>query len=318
MDLKDYEYLPTSPVLDDVISFLVAAPNIGLLTGFQKISAGRSVSIRNGDDDLARIVTFENASSTVWITIPKLSDIQKGTSPARNILILLLILMAKQCLQHGTLYDTKVKFSLKDLVSYGFYSSTHTARAGFERAMDILQSIRVAWSTNKKKQMHSAVLFTTYHIENSKCTVTVNSELDWSFIVRFYTVLPSCYSRLPLKASILLYTVMYLLRQNIHAVITSQAFSIQLSTVMIRLALPDPADTKNPMRDILEPINDAVKQINSAVQDEDLRLEIIAPEGSKTTQILDMGKMVVHVGGTPLAYCNTIPQNARSKKEATP
>lgn len=314
MDIKEYEYLPTSPVIDDLICLLVAAPNIGLLSDIRKTSAGRGVNIRKGDEgNPSRVVTFASKSSTVYITIPEHIDLRIGTNPARNILIMLLILMAKQCLENGVLYDTKIKFTLKDLVSLGFYSSTHTARVGFEHAMRILLNIQIAWTTNKKKQTHGRVLFTAYDIENSKCTVTVNSEIDWSYIVRFYTLLPNCFPSLPLKAAVLLYTVMYLLRQNINTILTSQDFSVRLSTIMIRLALPSLLATKNPKRDVLVPLQEAVSQINAAVQENDLRLEISAPEGSKTTEILDNGKMIIHVGGTPLEYCESIPQRSRAK-----
>ena len=319
MDITGYEYLPSSPVIDDLIFLLIAAPDLGLLPEIHKVSPGRSVTIDKLEgNDQAQTVTFINDSSHICITIPRLSDLQRGTIPARDLFLILLILMAKNCIRKGKLCNPRIEFTLKDLVSSGCYKSTHTAKTGLESAMKLLMTIQVSWTTrkNKKTQLHSRVLFTGCDISSGKCNVQINTEIDWSFIMKFFTLLPSCYPTLPRKAADLLYLVMYLLRQNIPHILKDQAFSIKLPTIMVRLALPSPSISKNPKRDVWAPIEDAVSQINRAVKAEDLRLELSAPTDKKTTEKLKLGKTIVHVGGTPLAYYRTIPEKAHTKQEA--
>lgn len=308
MSQTEYENLPTSPAIDDLYYLLTAAPRISILPDIHTVSPGRSVRIVEESPN-ARTISFQKGDTVIRVFVPNLDSLERGTMPARNVLLMLLILMAKQNMAKRGLTGSRIEFQLKDLVDAGFYSSNHTARAGLESAMTILQSIQISWSTKKKHQTHGRVLFTGFDIVNGICSVAVNPEMDWSFVLQYYTLMPIGYATLPQKSRDLLFYVMYLLRQNLPRIIETQSFAVKLSTVQIRLALPHTEDTKNPLRDILQSIRTAVEQINQAIPSGDLRLEIVAPEGSKTIETLRDGKLVAHIGGELLSLCGLLQEN---------
>ena len=309
----EYANLPTSPAIDNLVFLLAAGPHQGVLSDIHRVSAGRHVEIIDGSEpESARMIEFHSGDSVFKVLIPDTRILVRGTVPARNVFLLLLIMMAQQCLHKGTLTCTVIEFKLQDLVDCGLYASVHAARVGFVSAMTILQSIQVSWQTRRKRQIHGRVLFTGYDVVNGACSVTVNDAVDWSYIVQYYTLLPTCYASLPQKAADLLYYIMYLLRQNVKHILESDTFSIKLRTLQIRLVLPSEKDTKNPLRDILQAIRSAVDQINAAVDPADLHLEIDAPPGG-TTEAIQHGRLVIHVGGNLFRQCQLL-SDKRAKR----
>lgn len=303
---REYANLPTSPAIDNLIYLLAAGPHQGVLSDIHQVSAGRQVRIIDAPGSGGgRTIEFLSGDSVFKVLIPDVSVLVRGTVPARNVFLLLLIMMAQQCLHKGTLTCTTIEFTLQELVDCGLYASVHAARIGFVSAMTILQSIQVSWQTRRKKQIHGRVLFTAYDIVNGACSVAVNDAVDWSFIIQYYTLLPTCYASLPQKAADLLYYTMYLLRQNVKSILESNTFSIKLRTLQIRLVLPNEKDTKNPLRDILQAIRTAVDRINAAVDPACLYLEIVSPPGG-TIETIHRGHLVIHVGGELLRQCQLL------------
>lgn len=217
------------------------------------------------ENDKGRQLVMENSKAKITLEIRDIDKLTGSNKPAKKLFVLALIKAGTQA-HGGTLARDGITFPLQELVDIGFYSSTRSARQGFNDGADVLTSLKVKGQVKKTSKKESTVdalevLFTGARIEHGQCTLFFNPRIDWGFIAPYYTILPSYYFKLPNKASDLLLYIFYLARQNTQHIEERGYFTISFKAIQQRLQLPNEKQTKNPQRDIKEVIEEAITQI---------------------------------------------------------
>lgn len=228
-----------------------------------------------------RRVKYTSGNETVEITLPdvnKLSDSKK--KPAKKMFAFFLAKIAEQALDDGNLTREDILFSLKELIDYNMYENLDTARKGFKTAYEQIAPLGIEGTSvrgSKKSKTHTEIkqdtarfMFTGYDINNGECTIYLNSKLNWSFLVQYYTLMPKWAFGLSSRAFDLTYYIFTLARQNLSGITDRGYFTIRMSTIQNYLQIP--SASPNPRRDIIDPIDNAITEIEEASHTEDFTL----------------------------------------------
>lgn len=298
--------LPTSQVTDLAMSALIGGrDNIERIPEMKTaVSHGVEMDYKAKGD--MRELSYSKGGDSISLGISDITKLCGTNKSAKRLFLLILQKANEQALHDGHLTRDSITFPLKELVDLGIYSRPQSARTGFNDGMDILTSLKVKGSITKhtkKGEKHvvdtMAVLFTTSRIKNGQCTVFLNYNLDWGFVVQYFTCIPRYYYSLPNTAADLLYYIFYMARQgqNMKKIAETGSFTISYQAIHTKLALPDPSACPNPQRDIKDRIAKAIEDIEEAhwstCKNKDLQLLPICDEEASARQFINSGKLKV-------------------------
>ena len=262
---ESFYNLPTSPASNLIMETLGAGADIADLPARKKkIDHGTQYEVLENGKSRRVIMTAPKSQVTI-----ELADIDKLTGsnkPAKKLFVFALIKANERAIFDGRLAKDGVSFPLQELIDIGFYKTPQSARKGFKDGMDALTSLKVKGTiqeTKKKSKSVEAleVLFTGANIKNGQCTIYFNERISWSFITRYFTILPRYYFRLPSRASDLLYYIFFLARQHTKDIAERGYFTIGFRAIQSKLQLPSEVGNTRPQQTIKQPIEDAIQQL---------------------------------------------------------
>ena len=270
---KDFRRLPTSAPVDYIMKTMGAKKDVDDLAIFSR--PGTTITAQKLGD--ARRVSIETPSGDIVI---ELGDVEKIVGNRRGIKKMFCYCLTKINEQAyrtdkktgaGILTQGAISFTLKEMVEAGLYSDIRGARRGATAAIEALTSLKIKgkqYKGNNKRKTTTIealeVLFTGGNISKGVCTFYLNERINWGFICAYYTILPQWAYSLPLAAFDLLYTILYLARQNVDKISKQGCFSISLQQICARLGLPDIASCNKIKEKIMQPIEDAITAIEEA------------------------------------------------------
>ena len=259
--------LPTSTASNLIMEALGAGENIADLPARKrKVDHGTQYEVQ--ENGKSRRVIMNAPKTQVTVELADIDKLTGSNKPAKKLFVFALIKANKHAIFDGRLAKDGVSFPLQELIEIGFYKTPQSARKGFKDGMDALTSLKVKGTlqeTKKKTRSIDAleVLFTGANIKNGQCTIYFNERINWSFITRYFTILPRYYFRLPSRASDLLYYIFFLARQHTREIEQRGYFNIGFRAIQSKLQLPSEKATKNPKRDIQDPIEEAIAQLET-------------------------------------------------------
>ncbi len=263
---SNFYNVPDSATSNLISEVLGAGENIADLKNRKKQISHSTKYLVTKSGIKGRFVEFESTSAKITIEIADIDKLTGSNKPAKKLFVLSLIKANEQAIFNGQLTKGYISFPLKELVDIGFYKTPQSARAGFKSGMDVLTSLKIMGCIQHTKKRKSsiealAVLFTGYIIKNGQCTVKFNPDIDWSFIVQYFTILPRYYFKLNNRASDLLLYIFYLARQHANDIEKRGYFTISFRAIQHRLQLPSEKNNDNPYRTIVQPIDEAIEKI---------------------------------------------------------
>lgn len=262
--------LPSSPAADMGMEILGQRDDKTLAEYAVRKNALRhskafDVKTVQGLPDGRQIIKDHNGNKII-IQIDDINKLAKGNTPAKTLYVFALKKANEQALNNGQLVKNKVTFSIQELVDLGCYKNKDTARKAYRKGKEILTSLKLRGKFVKGKDDIIVdtlqVLFTgADEIKGNECALYLNPNLNWEFIAAFFTVIPSWYFALPIRAKELLYYVCFRARQELSNLKTKGYFDISFRSIQQRLNLPNEEGNANPQRTIKEPILEAVNNI---------------------------------------------------------
>lgn len=234
----------------------------------------------------------------------------KQGSSVRKMYIYLLSQTTAQALNNGEAVKPTIIISYDDLISKKMYKSAKTASRGIERAFDVLSKIRIKGYSihrgkkQKREQVEAGVLF--YHMKKTgkgSVIISLNENINWSYIAQAYTMLPNEYYALPSNAADLLQYIFYLARQKHEEIKKNNGeFKISYRSIQRFLMLPDVETASNPTAQIKKPIDEAIGNIMDSVDSKLIELMPDTVEYINITEYLDKHYLSVILKGKYLKY----------------
>lgn len=300
-----YYNLPDSPASNLIMDTISAGKDIGDLPARRKqVSRGtRYEVLENGK---SRQINLSNRTESITLELPDIDKFSGSNKAAKKMFTLTLIKANEQAIHNGKLDRDCVSFPLQELVTLGMYSNIRSARKGFNDGIGSLTDIKIGGKMNigKKNQVEIIGMhpFRYGKIERGQCYVYLEPDYNWAAITQYFTVIPQYYFCLPSNASDLLYYICYLARQNVRDLAERGYFTISMKAVQQKLCLPNEVGCRNQTQLIRKPIEDAVATIQSSqkatLDQEGLRLEIVANPSMSVTDFLRNGYLKVFMSGT--------------------
>lgn len=300
--------VPDSPASTLIMDVLGAGADIAdLPERKQQINHNSKYEVL--EDGKRRLITVTNPTGTADVTV-ELADIDRLTGsnkPAKKLLVFSLIKANEQAVYDGQLTKDYISFPLQELIDIGFYKKPQSARKGFNTGADVLTSLKIKGTVKKSKKKTAEVealevLFTGARIEKGQCYIFLNPRINWSFLMQYFTILPSYYFRLSNRASDLLYYIFYLARQNTKEIKGRGYFTISFRAIQHKLQLPNEKGLNNPQRDIRDAIENAIKELETEHQkeymDEEFTLEPVYDKSAAISEYLDNGYLKVSLKGS--------------------
>ena len=233
-----------------------------------KCTVNRSVGLMCKDMQ----VEFTNSLGYVMLEMPNdLFDSLTGEfkSNVKKMFQFVLAHVEAQAFKGGKLIQDTVTFSGNELIDIGFYSEEWTGDRGIKAAMSILTSIKLMGNVRynpKMKPIHIHtldVMFYSIISKDAEFTVFLNPNIDWNFVIYFFSHIPTYYYELSSRAASLAYQIFYLARQHTKDIKEDGKFTISLKAIRNALSIPLRA-TKNARRDIMEEFFRAVDEVEAA------------------------------------------------------
>lgn len=315
--------LPQSPASNLVLEALGAGINISDLPDRKKqVNHGTKYEVQ--EDGSKRLLSVRNAKVEVEVEISDIERLIGGNKPAKKFFVLSLVKAREQAIHNGQLTKEYICFPLQELVDIGFYKTLRSARAGFNSGREILTDIKIRGKVKKTSKKVAEVdalevLFTGARIEKGQCFIFLNTRINWSFLVQYYTKLPRYYFKLPNRASDLLYYIFYMARQNTKDIAEKGYFTISFRAIQHRLMLPGEKGLNNPQRDIKEAIETAIEQIedehNIAFGNTDFALLPVYDDNAPIAEYLDNGYLKVALKGDFASTFIAISEDKEKKIE---
>lgn len=302
---SNFYNVPDSTASNLIMETLGAGEDIADLPNRKK-SVNHNTSYTVFADGKQRRVVMANAKATITIELADIEKLTGSNKPAKKLLVLALIKANEQAIFDGQLTRDSVSFPLQELIDIGFYKTPQSARAGFNRGMDALTSLKIKGHIQQTKKRGSSVdalevLFTGANIKNGQCTIYFNPRVNWGFIAQYFTILPRYYFKLHNRASDLLYYVFFLARQHTRDIEERGYFNISFRSIQHRLQLPSEEATKNPQRDIKTPIDEAIEELETEHSllygNTDFGLLPVYDEAASIKDFLDNGYLQVKLSG---------------------
>lgn len=297
--------LPTSTASNLIMEALGAGENIADLPARKrKVDHGTQYEVQ--ENGKSRRVIMNAPKSQVTVELADIDKLTGSNKPAKKLFVFALIKANEHAIFDGRLAKDGVSFPLQELIDIGFYKTPQSARKGFKDGMDALTSLKVKGTlqeTKKKTRSIDAleVLFTGANIKNGQCTIYFNERINWSFITRYFTILPLYYFRLPSRASDLLYYIFYLARQKTKEIEQRGYFTISFRAIQNRLQLPSEVGNTRPQQTIKQPIEEAIEQIETehSLQYGNMELQLLPcyDEAASIKGYLDNGYLKITLVG---------------------
>lgn len=266
--------LPTSPATDLIYRTMGVNGDTSQLE--QQSKATRTpIEYTLKEQGKARLVEAKRGNTLTTIEITDIEKLMGNRRGVKKIFLYSLVAINEQAfsVDHKTgarvLRQDFVSFSLADMKEAGLYSDPKSCRRGFMDAGSALTSLKVKGKVVECKGKRKTtlvdrleVMFTGYKIEKGICTLYLNERIDWSFLARFYTVLPRyAFGLKTTDAFDLMYLIFFLARQNVESIKEKGYFNISMATVHARLGLPSVEDTRKLSEKIKYPIDNAITAI---------------------------------------------------------
>lgn len=293
-------------------TLLAGKENLGDLPQRIKKSTNGKSDLEIEGTESVRILKLTRAGGADEFEIDNIELLQGGKqgSSVRKMFIYLLSQTAAQALNNGEIVKPTIIISYNDLISIKMYKSAKTASRGIERAFDVLSKIRIKGYTvrrgkkQKREQVEAGVLF--YHMKKTgkgSVIISLNENINWSYIAQAYTMLPNEYYALPSNAADLLQYIFYLARQKHEDIRKNKGeFKISYRSIQRFLMLPDVETATNPTTQIKNPIDEAIGNIMENVDPELIELIPDTVEYINITEYLDKYCLKVRLKGEYLKY----------------
>lgn len=306
--------VPTSAAQDFIYDLLQYWKNLASFAARKK-SINHSTEIKTFKSGKARKIELNNSKATISLEISDIEKIAGSNKATKKIFVLTLIKVNEQALHNGELTRNYITFPLKDLINIGLYKTPQSARQGFKKAADALQSLKIKGTlkkyTKKSKKGKekvdsidvSSVLFPTITIlkGQGQCIIYLNELINWKFLAQYFTLLPIYYFGLSNRASDLLYYIFYLARQNTKDIETRGYFTISFRSIQAKLNLPSETGNREPQKTIKQPIEEAIEEIESAhstyYNNTDFSLYPVYDNNAHIKHFLDNGYLKVTLNG---------------------
>lgn len=173
--------------------------------------------------------------------------------------------------------DRKMEFPARDVMELFGYTDRHSIVQAFTKAFRILDSMRLVIG-NKEQNNGDDIyieggamppLFTWCDVEYGKCKVYFNPDIPWRRIMTGFFFLPAFYFRLSQREALFLRHLAYRARMAGEDIGKSKdrSFVVRIDTISDVLQLPNPANTKNPGRDIKDVIDRCLETIETTQKD---------------------------------------------------
>lgn len=266
-------------------------------------------------------------------TTIEIGDIEKligRNTAAKKMLHYALIKVNEQAYDYRNgLHHDLITFGLQELVDIGYYGSIRTARRGITDAAKVLTDIKLGATSKAFKKVADAqvdeegtetakgmktveivkasestmvaVLFPTVKIENNQCSIRLNKDVNWKPLLQYFTPLPKFAFKLGNRAFDLLYSIVYLARQNADELAEHGYFTISFRTIQNRLNLPSENGNKNPQITIRQPveavIGEITKELKAVGKAEELKITPVCDKRANIKDYLDKGYLKVEMKG---------------------
>lgn len=263
--------IPTSPAQYAVLQVLNTGGSDNKqsnLIKYKNSIRGSELEIR---DEGTRKFDFTSNNAEVTVAIDDIKLLEKNSGAARDFFILLLIKIA-QNIHNGIPNKLLVTITPREIIDLGLYSNSQTAKQSFDKAGEILTSIKISGRYKAKSNNYKSyttdsslrVLFIGTDSIYGQYTIYLNPLINWELFLNFITPLPKFYFKLARKAKDLLYYIFYMARVNSDKIAKSGKFNISYRAIQAFLGLPSEKNNRYPQRTILEPIEKAITEIEDA------------------------------------------------------
>ncbi len=245
-------------------------------------------SIKDSKGNIVYKVDIDNGKqSHTVLLIRNLDTITSSNQGEQKAFIYILNKINEQAYKIDGLYKDRVTMNLNNFVGEPWgYSSIVAARRYWKKVFKKLMDIGISSATKKKQGKNITLdegayyLFTGYNIKNNIITLGLNTLLDWSFIVQFYTTIPSYAFGLSNRSFQLLLLISQQARKYTTDIANHGFFKISYRLIHHFLYLPEPDTIKDPKGKIKDPIEKVINEISNTDQGECL---ILTPDFSKTS-----------------------------------
>lgn len=292
--------LPTGSAINLVDELLIHGGDLKTLPERKKTFNHSSTYTAQTKGDRGRL-TVESDKSQITVEVANLPRLIGNNKPAKKIFAYTLIKANEQAIHNGILSRDYVTFSLQELVDIEMYSSVKTARKGFTDALDILTDIKINGEIQKTPKNKVTVIgahpFSKGIIENSICTVKLDPDFNWSFIMQSFTILPKQAFSLSNRAFDLCQYIFIRARQSKSLIEKQGYFSISFRAIQERLALPSEVGNRKPQQQIKQPIEEAIEAIEDALKTTELEILSVVDESAPIKLWLDKGYLKVTLKG---------------------
>ena len=200
----------------------------------------------------------------------------------------------------GKLSTNTIEFRIDELIEVGIYKIQQSAYKGFDETMKALESIRVDYKNTVTRRGRKPAysdfggghIFARHDKKGGTAFVVLGDSDQWelkknfSFLFAQYTILPEYAFKLSQKSFNLLSYVYARARQN--------SDEIHFDTLIQKLNLLNPEETKNITRDIIEPIDKAITEIED-ICDGKIKFELIIDESLKLSEQIKKGYLKIYL-----------------------
>ena len=317
-----YNPMPTGSAINTIISVINAGQDG--VKGIEELPKRKAkfshtkYTVTSGDplsDDGDKFIIRHDMSKGrgyVSIQLPEslVKNLAGWSVATKKIFALILEKINEQAFSDGVLTRNCVDFSIQELIERGIYSTPQSAVKGIKISANTLTGIKLEGRfTFKKKTVEfssayiMAVLFPTIEVKRGQCTIKLNDDVNWSFILQAFSMLPIYYYSLPNRASELCHLIFATARQHTEDIKKRGHFSISFRAIQQALHLPDEDKTTHPKQDIKDVINNAIDDIEKSHReyfgnDEDLLfLSAEYDESWPIARFLNEGYLQVSLSG---------------------
>lgn len=318
-----YKPMPTGSAINTIIDIINAGqdgikgieemPKRKAKFSHTKYTVSRGDPLNNDGDKFIIRHDISKGRGYVSIQLPEslVKNLAGWSVATKKIFALILEKINEQAFNNGALIRNCVDFSIQELIERGIYSTLRSAVKGIKISANTLTGIklegRFTFKTGNTVEFSSAyvmaVLFPTIEAKRGQCTIKLNDDVNWDFILQAFSILPNYYYSLPNRASELLYLIFAMTRQHTEDITKRGHFSISFRAIQQALHLPDEDKTTHPKQDIKDVINEAIDKIEKAHRehfgnDEDLLfLSAEYDDSWPITRFLNEGYLQVSLSG---------------------
>ena len=298
---KEFTMYGTSPAMNDINKILATKGDFSYINKTQKaISHSTKHELTQITDPqgnkIHKFTIDRGKNSHTEILIKNLNAIMEPNKGEQKALIYILGKINEQAYKPSDgLYKDRITMNLNDFVGEPWnYGSIVAARRYWKKVIIKLLNIGVATATKRTSgrpltlEEGAFYLFPGYTIKNNILTIGLNTMLDWSFILQFYTAIPSYSFGLQNRAFQLLQAISYKAQMEAEQIAQTGHFYISFKAIHQALYLPEPENIKDTNGKIKGAIEKAIDEISDTDKGKCLKL---TPDYSHTATGDDTAKI---------------------------